>query len=78
MTDKQLKVLTDNLTSENVEFLEDKNIYSDFINLILQLKQPNRWAKYINNKVDAEKIDYNLLIELGIFTLYDFIDFIAS
>jgi hypothetical protein len=78
MTDKQRKVLTDNLTSENVQLLEDKNIYSDFINLILQIKQPNRWAKYVNNKVDAEKIDYNLLIELEIFNLFDFIDFIAS
>lgn len=78
MTDKQLKVLTDNLSSENVKFLEDREIFSDFINLIIQLKQPNRWSEYIRNKTQQEKIDYNTLIELKIYNLYDFIKFIAN
>ena len=78
MTEKQLSVLNRNLTSDNIEFLESEDLISDFINLIIQLKQPNRWSHYVKNVTDCDTVDYNTLIELKVYNLYKFLDLITG
>lgn len=84
MSEKQLAILKKYLADERIAELTDKGerTVSDFINLIIQLKQPNRWNKWIGNRLEdddrPEVIDYGTLIDLDILDIYTFIQFIAE
>lgn len=90
MSDKQKKLLEKYLREDYISRLEDigDQAISDFINLIIQLKQPNRWNVWIQNKMaenadqteeeDLKSINYETLMNLHIYSLYSFIKFIAE
>ena len=84
MSDKQLALLNKHLSQDYIDILEERGnqSISDFINLIIQLKQPNRWNVWIQDRlveeVDLEDINYETLIDLDIYGIYDFITFLAE
>lgn len=82
MTDKQLSLLKKYLSDDYVEVLVDNNKYSDFIGLILILKQPNRWRHWLVDRIELSEYNtekyYEILIDLEIFDIFSFIEFIAE
>lgn len=82
MTDKQLSLLKKYLSDDYVEVLVDNNKYSDFIGMILILKQPNRWSHWLVDRIELSEYNtekyYEILIDLEIFDIFSFIEFIAE
>jgi hypothetical protein len=84
MSDKQLAILKKYLSDEDIKDIEGKGpqAVSNFVNLIIQLKQPNRWNNWISERLEdddrPEVIDYGTLIALDIYDIFTFIQFIAE
>lgn len=81
MTEKQLSLLNKYLSAESINKLEEKGpqAVSNFINMAIQLRQPNRWSHWVAKHLDTtDPISYETLLEKGILDLFSFIQFVAE
>lgn len=86
MSEKQLLLLRRYLSNEYIEQLENMGIQtiSDFIGMIIVLKQPNRWKDWLIDRVSLEEYDplnikyYEVLMDIEIFDIFTFMKFLVE
>lgn len=63
LSDKQLSILEKNISSEYIDSFNDYEEVSDFINLIIQLKNKNLWYPYVLKEVEFSIDEKNKVIK---------------